>query len=75
MSVRTVFQEAGNYISYENHTLKPKIVILTNFSSLAALKVVILTTLSAAGDENFINMTTVLYGNTNKVSWLGQQIG
>ena len=33
-------------------------VILTKFSSLAALKVVILTTFSAASDENFIKMKT-----------------
>ena len=33
-------------------------VILTKFSTLAALEVVILTTSSAASDENFIKMTT-----------------
>ena len=37
---------------YEN------IVILTKFSSLAALQVVILTTCDAASDENFVKMTT-----------------
>ena len=34
------------------------VVILTKFSSLAALEVVILTTFSAASDENFIKMKT-----------------
>ena len=34
------------------------VVILTKFSSLAALKVFILTTFSAASDENFVKMTT-----------------
>ena len=34
------------------------VVILTKFSSLAALEVVILTTSSAASDENFIKTTT-----------------
>ena len=34
------------------------VVILTKFSSLAALKVVILTTFGAASDENFIKMMT-----------------
>ena len=34
------------------------VVILTKFSSLAALEVVILTTSSAASDENFIKMKT-----------------
>ena len=34
------------------------VVILTKFSSLAALKVVILTTFSAASDEDFIKMKT-----------------
>ena len=31
------------------------------FSSLAALKVVILTTFSAASDEDFVKMTTFLF--------------
>ena len=34
------------------------VVILTKFSSLAALEVVILTTSSAASDDNFIKMKT-----------------
>ena len=34
------------------------VIILTKFSSLAALKVVILTTFGAASDENFIKMMT-----------------
>ena len=34
------------------------VVILMKFSSLAALEVVILTTFSAASDENFIKMKT-----------------
>ena len=34
------------------------VVILTKFESLAALEVVILTTSSAASDENFIKMKT-----------------
>ena len=34
------------------------VIILMKFSSLAALEVVILTTFSAASDENFIKMTT-----------------
>ena len=34
------------------------VVILTKFSSVAALEVVILTTFSAASDENFIKMKT-----------------
>ena len=34
------------------------VVILTKFSSLAALEVVILTTYSAASDENFMKMKT-----------------
>ena len=34
------------------------VVILTKFSSLAALEVVILTTSSAASDEHFIKMKT-----------------
>ena len=37
-------------------------VILMKFSSLAALKVVILTTFSAASDENFVKMTTFPFG-------------
>ena len=37
------------------------IVILTKISSLAALKVVILTTSSAASDENFIKMMTFAF--------------
>ena len=37
------------------------VVILTKFSSLAALEIVILTTSSAASDENFIKMTTLLF--------------
>ena len=31
------------------------------FSSLAALEVVMLTTSSAASDENFVNMTTFVF--------------
>ena len=41
------------------------VVILTKFSSLAALEVVILTTSNAANDENFIKMTTFLF------QWIG----
>ena len=37
-------------------------------SSLAALEVVILTTSSAASDENFVKMTTFLF------QWMGQHI-
>ena len=39
-------------------TLKWNVIILMEFSSLAALEVVILTTSSAANDENLIKMTT-----------------
>ena len=40
---------------------KRNVVILMKFSSLAALKVVILTTFSAASDENFVKMLTFLF--------------
>ena len=43
--------------SYTYHWNK-NVVILTKFSSLAALEVVILTTSSAASDEHFIKMKT-----------------
>ena len=41
-----------------HHHWNENVVILTKFSSLAALEVVILTTFSAASDENFIKMKT-----------------
>ena len=46
-----------NFIVGNIHWNK-NVVILTKFSSLAALKVVILTTSSAASDEHFIKMKT-----------------
>ena len=47
-------------IGVDDYTLhwNGNVVILTKFSSLAALEVVILTTFSAASDENFIKMKT-----------------
>ena len=44
------------------------VVILTKFSSLAALEVVILTTSSAASDEHFIKMKTFPF-QCNKKPW------
>ena len=44
--------------NYEITVIHENVVILTKFSSLAALEVVILTTFSAASDENFIKMKT-----------------
>ena len=41
-----------------DHHWNENVVILTKSSSLAALKVVKMTTFSAASDENFIKMTT-----------------
>ena len=54
------------------------VVILTKFSSLAALEVVILTTFSAANDENFIKMKTfpfqcsqqaIIWTNADPIHW------
>ena len=45
------------YVSLLRHW-NENVIILMKFSSLAALEVVILTTFSAASDENFIKMTT-----------------
>ena len=42
----------------QQHHWNKNVVILTKFSSLAALEVVILTTSSAASDEHFIKMKT-----------------
>ena len=44
------------------------VVILTKFSSVAALEVVILTTFSAASDENFIKMKTFPFQCSNAVT-------
>ena len=44
------------------------VIILTKFSSLAALEVVILTTSSAASDENFIKMKTLPFQFNNLCS-------
>ena len=41
------------------------LVIFTKFSSLAALKVVILTTCNAASDENFVKMTSFTFHCTS----------
>ena len=46
----------SNYMTHKHWT--KNVVILTKFSSLAALEVVILTTSSAASDEHFIKMKT-----------------
>ena len=43
------------------------VVILTKFSSLAALEVVILTTSSAASDEHFIKMKTFPFQCTHSI--------
>ena len=43
---------------HQNDDIFGNVIILTKFSSLAALKVVILTTFGAASDENFIKMMT-----------------
>ena len=41
------------------------LVIFMKFSSLAALKVVILTTLNASSDQNFVKMTTFMFQCTS----------
>ena len=46
------------------------VVILTKFSSLAALEVVILTTFSAASDENFIKMKTFPFQCWNALQYI-----
>ena len=61
-----IIQRKNNERSFSNdhHTgadsvhWNGNVIILTKFSSLAALKVVILTTFGAASDENFIKMMT-----------------
>ena len=46
------------------------VVILMKFSSLAALEVVILTTFSAASDENFIKMKTFPFQWPSSVAYM-----
>ena len=55
--VHFIFGRDGNQTFPVLHWNK-NVVILTKFSSLAALEVVILTTSSAASDEHFIKMKT-----------------
>ena len=53
-----VVQDVWSHMSSPDHHWNKNVVILTKFSSLAALEVVILTTSSAASDEHFIKMKT-----------------
>ena len=49
---------AVSFLSLRANHRNGNVIILTKFSSLAALKVVKMTTSSAASDENFVKMTT-----------------
>ena len=61
-----------NYDLYQHWN--ENVVILMKFSSLAALEVVILTTFSAASDENFIKMKTFPFQWINSL-WHGTHGG
>ena len=58
-----MYRDFQRDINHDSVSYKPTLenVILTKFSSLAALEVVILTTSSAASDEHFIKMNTFLF--------------
>ena len=62
--------DIGENKQYQPIHWNENVVILMKFSSLAALEVVILTTFSAASDENFIKMKTFPFQCTLLDMWL-----
>ena len=59
----------SNDVTNQNEHWNENVVILTKFLSLASLEVVILTTSSAANDENFIKMKTFPFQWMQRYPW------
>ena len=65
LSQKWLSNETNRQLRPTVHHWNGNVFILMKFSSLAALKVVKMTTSSAASDENFVKMTTFSF------QWLG----
>ena len=71
-----IFVDSGEGMCHPQWLWNGNIIILMKLSSLAALKVVILTTFSAASDDNFIKMTKFsFHWMSTQSSWSTNFIG